>query len=237
MTRVLSFIKESVTSLGVANGLLVAVARALDEATRGRCRLFKYYFVAQPVPTGFTATFSRSAQTRIFMASAGEGIIKRLPRPPEVIARRFADGSVCFIAARAETLVGFLWIKRESYREDEVRCHYVLQPAAQVAWDFDAYVDPQFRMTRAFAQLWEAANAFLREQGCQWSISRISAFNAASLAAHKRLGTVHLHTGIFLVAGSVQLAAFSCYPYLHLGLGPGRCPQLVLRPPAERAKG
>ena len=235
MIRVLSFIKESVTSLGLANGLLLALARSLDVATRGRCRLFKYYFVAQPVPTGATATFSRSAQTRIFMASPGEGIIKRLPRPPEVIARRFADGSICFIAARAETLVGFLWIKRESYREDEVRCLYVLQPAAQLAWDFDAYVDPQFRMTRAFAQLWEAANAFLREQGCRWSISRISAFNAASLAAHKRLGTVHLHTGIFLVAGPVQLAALSCYPYLHLGLSVSQCPQLVLRAPAERA--
>ena len=236
MTRVLSFIKESVASLGIANGLLVALARALDQATGGRCRLFKYYFVAQPVPAAPAATFSGSAQTRIFMATPGEGIIKRLPRPPEVIARRFADRSVCFVAARAETLVGFLWIKRESYREDEVRCNYVLQPAAQLAWDFDAYVDPQFRMTRAFAQLWEAANTYLREQGCQWSISRISAFNAASLAAHKRLGTVHLHTGTFLVIGGMQLAAFSCYPYLHLGLGPGRYPQLVLRPPATRAE-
>jgi GNAT superfamily N-acetyltransferase len=237
MNRVLSFIKESVASLGVANGLLLAVARSLDQATRGRCRLFKYYFVAQPVPTRPVATFSRSSQTRIFMASAGEGIIKRLPRPPEIIARRFADGSVCFIAARAETLVGFIWIKRETYREDEVRCQYVLQPAAQLAWDYDAYVDPLFRMTRAFAQLWEAANKFLREQGCLWSISRISAFNAASLAAHERLGTVHLQTGIFLVAGQVQLSLFSCYPYVHLGLGPGACPQLVLRPPAKRATG
>jgi hypothetical protein len=237
MTRVLSFIKESVASLGVVNGLLLAVARAFDQATGGRCRLFKYYFVAQPVPTAPDVHFAGSAKTRIFMASPGEGIIKRLPRPPEVIARRFAEGSVCFIAARDETLVGFVWIKRESYREDEVRCHYVLQPAAQLAWDFDAYVDPQFRMTRAFAQLWEAANAFLREQGCQWSISRISAFNAASLAAHRRLGTVHLHTGIFLVAGPVQLAAFSCHPYLHLGWRPGGYPTLVLRPPVARATG
>ena len=236
MSRVLSFIKESVASLGFGNGLLVAIARALDQATGGRCRLFKYYFVAQPVPAQPAATNSRSSQTRIFMASPGEGIIKRLPRPPEIIARRFADGSVCFVAARAETLVGFLWIKREAYREDEVRCHYVLQPAATLAWDFDAYVDPQFRMTRAFAQLWEAANAFLREQGCQWSISRISAFNAASLAAHKRLGTVHLHTAIFLVVGRVQLAAFSCYPYVHLGLRSDSFPQLVLGPPAEQAK-
>lgn len=235
MSRVLSFIRESVTSLGLANGLLFTIARSLDQASGGRCRLFKYYFVAQPVPSQPTATFSRSSQTQIYQASPGEGIIMRLPRPPEAIARRFAQGSICFVAARADTLVGCLWIKRENYWEDEVRCHYVLQPAARLAWDFDAYVDPQFRMGRAFAQLWDAANEYLREQGCLWSISRISAFNAASLAAHKRLGLVHLHTGIFLVVGSVQLAGFSCFPYLHLSVGPSRCPRLVFRPPAGRA--
>ena len=233
MSRVLSFIRESVTLLGLANGLLFAIARVLDRASGSRVRLFKYYFVAQPVPVQPTATFSKPSQTRIYQASPRDGIIMQVPRPPEVVARRCADGAVCFVAARAHTFVGFLWIKRESYWEDEVRCHYVLRPAAQLAWDFDGYVAPQFRMSRAFAQLWEAANAFLRDQGCRWSISRISAFNAGSLAAHKRLGIVHLHTGVFLAAGSVQLAAFSCFPYLHLAVRPSACPRLVLCPPVQ----
>ena len=227
---------ESVTSLGLANGLLFTIARALDRASGSRVRLFKYYFVAQPVPVQPEAAFSKSSQTRIYQAFPGDGIMTRLPRPPEVVARRFADGAVCFIAARADTLVGFIWIKRETYCEDEVRCHYVLRPAAQLAWDFDAYVAPQFRMSRAFVQLWEAANAFLREQGCRWSISRISAFNAGSLAAHRRLGIVHLHTGVFLAAGSMQLAAFSCFPYLHLAVGPSSCPRLVFSPPVPPAR-
>ena len=121
MIRALSFLKMSVTTLGLANGLLSTLARALDQATRGRCRLFKYYFVAQPVPAPTVATFNKSSRTRIYQASPGEGIIARLPRPRENIARRFADGSLCFVAVQADKLAGFLWIKRESYWEDEVR--------------------------------------------------------------------------------------------------------------------
>jgi GNAT superfamily N-acetyltransferase len=237
MTRVLSSIRESLAALGWANGLLDIFARALDKATRGRCRLFKYYFVAQPVPLQSAVAPAGESKTRIHQASPGEGIIAKFPRPPEIIARRFADGAVCFVAERAGKLVGFIWIKREDYWEDEVRCQYVLQPAARLAWDFDAYVAPEFRMSRAFAQLWEAANRFLRDHGCEWTVSRISAFNAASLAAHRRLGIVHLHTGVFVAAGPMQFAVFTCSPYLHIAVSRARCPRLVFGPPAERSEG
>jgi hypothetical protein len=235
MNRVLSSIRESLASLGWANGSLDIFARALDKATRGRCRLFKYYFVAQPVPVPPAMAPARESKTRVYRASAAEGIIAKFPRPPEVIAKRFADGAVCYVAERAGKLVGFIWIQRENYWEDEVRCQYVLQPAAQLAWDFDAYVAPEFRMSRAFAQLWEAANRFLGDHGCQWTVSRISAFNAASLASHRRLGIVHLHTGVFLAAGPMQVAVFTCSPYLHVAVTSTGVPRLVFAPPEKRS--
>ena len=39
---------------------------------------------------------------------------------------------------------------------------------------------------------WEAASALLHERGHRWTFSRISGFNAASLAAHRRLGATDL---------------------------------------------
>jgi hypothetical protein len=233
MTRLLAFFRESVNSLGAANGLLATLARALDWASGGRCRLFKYYFVAQPVPARRADGARRASKTRIYRVSAGDGIIQQFPRPPQNIAKRFADGAVCYAAEQASRFVGFIWIKQDSYREDEVRCHYVLQPPTRLAWDFDAYVAPDFRMSRAFVQLWDAANEYLRDNGCRWTISRISAFNANSLAAHKRLGIVHLHTGFFVVLGPMQLSTFTCAPYIHIGFASSRGPELVLHAPAE----
>jgi len=233
MTRLLPSIRESIVTLGWANGLLDILARSLDKGTGGRCRLFKYYFVAQPVPPEANPAFSRASKTRIYQALAEDGIIRQSPRPPATIAKRFADGAICFVAERDAKLVGFIWIKREIYCEDEVRCHYRLDPATRLVWDFDAYVTPAFRHGRAFAQLWEATNRFLRAHGYRWTVSRISAFNAGSLAAHRRLGIVHLHSGLFVAAGLVQLALFSCPPYLHVSARPTRCPEIFFRAPTE----
>lgn len=231
MTRILAFFRDSVNSLGVANGLLATFARALDRATGGRCRLFKYYFVAQPVPSHRSSAVERPSKTRTYRTSVADTIIQQSPRPAPAIAKRFADGAVCHVAAQGSRLVGFIWIQRDSYDEDEVKCHYVLQPSTALAWDFDAYVAPEFRMSRAFSQLWDAANAYLRDLGCRWTISRISAFNAESLRSHKRLGLVHLHTGHFLVVGPVQISVFSCRPYVHVAIGRSRGPELVLKAP------
>ncbi len=234
MISLLSSFREIRASLGLGNGLLFALARLVNRTTRGRSRLLKYYFVAQPVPPKPSPAFSRPSKTRIYRAVPGDVIIQQFPRPPQVITKRFADGALCFVAEQAGRLVGFLWIKQESYCEDEVRCHYFLHPPDQLVWDFDTYVAPEFRMSRAFAQLWEAANEFLRERGYRWSISRISAFNAGSLASHRRLGIVHLNAGIFLVSGPVQLAAFSQRPFLHVAIGPRHSPKRDFHAPVER---
>jgi acetyltransferase (GNAT) family protein len=235
VSSIYSAMRESVASHGWGNGLLHAIGRALRRVTRGRCRLFKYYFVAQPVPEQSEAP-ARATQTRVYRVFGSEDIIATFPRPPEVIAGRFAGGAACFVAERGAQLVGFIWIKRKRYEEDEVRCDYLLDPAGGVAWDFDSWVAPEFRMTRAFVQLWGAANEYLRQQGCRWSASRISAFNPVSLASHRRLGAIRLSTGVFVVAGSTQLALFSCRPYFHLSLGAGSRPKLLFHSPEQRSR-
>ena len=226
-------LRESVAANGLGNGLLYALSRGLERASRGRCRLFKYYFVAQPIPGQPKDAPRQLGQLKVYRVSGSEDIVARFPRPPEVIARRFADGAVCFVAERAGALAGFIWVKLDRYEEDEVRCDYVVDSRRGIAWDFDAWIAPEYRMTRTFVELWRAANEYLRRQGCQWSASRISAFNPVSLASHRRLGAVRLHAAIFLVLGSAQLALFSRRPYIHLGLRRRSRPRLVFHPPAR----
>jgi hypothetical protein len=224
-------IKTGLTGLGWWNGLLYVTSRLLEKATSGRSRIVKYQFVAQPVPVQRLAAVEAASSIRIRRVEQDDPLVGVFPRPRHVIAERYASGAVCFAAEKHGTLAGFIWIKREQYREDEVRCLYLLEPADAAAWDFDVWVAPEFRLTRTFARLWDAANAFLREKGYGWSVSRISAFNPASLASHRRLGIVHLETGVFVRVGPVQLAFFTCAPYCHLGYRRSHFPVLRLRAP------
>lgn len=231
--RAFAAVRENFSSLGIVDGMLGSAARALDKASGGCIRIFKYRFVAQPVPDAPLAPPVDGVNTRIYRALPVNGIVRDFPRPPEIVARRFADGAVCLVAERAQRLAGFIWLIRDRYCEDEVRCDYVLDPADALAWDFDAYVAPECRMSRVFAQLWDAANRFLKSEGCRFTVSRISAFNAASLAAHQRLGIVRLATGTFVVAGRFQLALFSCRPWCHVGVRPESRPRVVFHPPGQ----
>src|SRR5450755_3072970 len=109
MGKLFAYLDDSIASLGLAHGLLATLARAIDVASGGTCRLFKYYFVAQPVPGTAPVAPQRASTTRIYRARAGDGIIGQFPRPAENIAGRFAAGAVCIVAERAGKLVGFIW--------------------------------------------------------------------------------------------------------------------------------
>lgn len=227
-------IRQDLALFGWRDGCLYLLARALERTTRGRCRLIKYYFAVQPVPEGGPRTAERPAKTRIYEARPDDPIVAQFPRPPEVIAWRFRDGARCFVAELSGTLVGFIWFKHASYEEDEVRCQYVLAPARDIVWEFDVYLDPRFRMSRAFQQLWGAAHEFLRSAGYRWSAGRTSAFNAISLAAHRRLGPQTIAKAVFLLLGPLQVAFFSTSPRFHCGLRATDRPTLIIRAPASR---
>jgi hypothetical protein len=231
MIRAFAALRDNLHLLGFGNGLLYCADRVLAVATRGYCKLYKYYFVAQPVPDERPREVATATRTRIHRETNADNIVRSFPRPPEVIARRLADGATCLVAERDGEAIGFIWLKFDSYEEDEVRCLYLLEPAKEMAWDFDAFIAPRFRMSRAFVQLWDAAFERLREHGCRWSVSRISAFNPGSLNSQRRLGAVHLHTAVFTAVGPAQLTLLSCRPFVHLSLGRRSRPTIVLHLP------
>jgi GNAT superfamily N-acetyltransferase len=210
--------KDLAAQTGVGNAFLCWTARALERLSARKIRLFKYYLMAQPISAAPLATKARASSIQVHIVDAGAPAVGLFPRPPDVIRQRFESGAICFAGMSAEKFVGFIWLKEGQYNEDEVRCRYLLMPRAEAVWDFDVYVEPQFRLGRAFSRLWDAAYDFMRSKGYRWSLSRVSAFNAASLTSHTRLGAVRVGWAVFLLMGPVQLALHSGAPYVHLAL-------------------
>lgn len=198
-------IRRSVAELGLANAILYYLAEMLGRASRRRMTLRRYLIVAQPVPDKPVISLADS-KTVIRQVNATDPAVAAFPRPTNVIVARYAAGYTCLQASIGGTFVGFIWLAFGAYEEDEVRCRYQLADGEKLAWDFDVYVEPRYRLGRSFARLWQAANNLLRAQGIEWTLSRISAFNASSLAAHARLGTVSLGYATFLCLGPLQFA-------------------------------
>ena len=232
MHKLRSFI-DAVERLGVANALLWALDRILCISSRNRWQIHRYRFVAQPVAVSDLSSAPRTTSIVIRRVYAGDLLVRQFPRPPEVIAQRYRMGAMCLAAEKQGTFVGFLWIKESQYPEDEVRCIYVLEPAGAAVWDFDVHIEPHFRLGRTFARLWDAANAWLREHDYRWSMSRISAFNPESLAAHRRLGMRALGSATFLRMGRAQIALLDQAPFVHVGWRDDQTPILRFTPPVD----
>jgi hypothetical protein len=211
--------------LGIWNGWFYLVSRGLARATQGRWRFVKYYLVAQPVPAVRYLKRQAGAVT-IERINPRHPLVKQFPRPATVLAKRFADGGVCFAASKQGKFAGFIWLQHDLYEEDEVRCDFCPAPAEKAVWDYDVHVEPEFRMGRTFLRLWDVAHDYLRDRGITWTVSRISAFNSESLASHRGLGASRLAIAIFLCMGNAQAALFSIPPWVHLSTSLKHRPQL-----------
>jgi hypothetical protein len=192
VNRVFGKVAAAVRELGLGSAVLYVVDRCCQRLGRN-LRLHRYEFVAQPVlPTPLLGG-RRGQSITVRLVGADDTALLQMPLTRDVIARRAAQGAVCFGAGRA-------------------------------SWDFDVYLRPDQRLGPGFARLWDTANAYLRERGVRWSVSRISAFNPRSLAAHARLGTRRIGSAIFLCLGRLQVALSSIPPHIHFSHGPSRVP-------------
>lgn len=223
--------KHTFERLGWFNGILYLGSRALERLTSGRMRIVRYVLVAQPIGGVAGQPLRPDPATELRRVAEDDSAVADFPRPAPVLRRRYRAGARCTAAWVKGTFAGFIWIQRDAYDEDEVRCTYVLEDAARCVWDFDVYVEPRFRVGRTLARLWSHVDRELALEGVRWSISRISAFNPASLAAHGRLGVVTLATATFVQAGRWQLAWLPGRPFIHVCGPSGRPPRLRMRSP------
>lgn len=230
--RALGRLRETAAELGAANAVLYGIDRVLGRIHR-RLGLDCYYLVAQPVPPRPLLARRGSAGIRIRPLGRDDPLAAAFPRPAAEIAARFDAGAQCLAAVRNDVMIGYIWFVRGPYREPDGSCVLVPAPAATTAWDMDIYIDPAERTGRVFAYLWDAAFGALREQGVRWTLSRISAFNARSLAAHRRLGMRRVGRQVVLRAGNVRLLLATVAPFAHLSPHPRRAPRVVVSAPGR----
>lgn len=182
--------------------------RLLQKLSGDRVGLHVYLFCAQPTHSPALAKIRDDPRTQIVPVAPTDPIVQDFPRPRDVLERRFASGATCHAVVVKEQFAGHIWLAHGHYDEDVVRCRYML-PGPSTVWDYDVYVVPAFRATRAMARLWKGVGQVLRSQSVMWSYSRISLFNPASVQTHEQLGARHLCTGAFLALGGVQVALFT----------------------------
>lgn len=195
-------------------------------------RLTKFYVVAQPVSE--KPLFPEHRAKHIVCELIPELAVDRkehpCPRPVSVIAARYLQSAACIGAYANGAFAGCLWLVKERYEEDVVRCTFLL-PSKNSIWDFDAYVDPEYRMSPVFLKLWNHAYQVMREENIQWSISRISAFNAESRKVHGRMGAIDIAAITFIRIASWQLTFSGSKPYLHVSLSDKSIPVFEVAPP------
>lgn len=225
-------IRESVAEIGCFNTCLYAMNQAAA-AIRLPLRIFRYYFVAQPVPDRPLLSPRRGAAIAVREVERDNPVLAALPLQPSVLDYRFGQGAVCLGAFSGDRIVGCIWFCFGGYDEDEVVCRFVMMPPSQTAWDFDVFVVPEARGGLTFVRMWNEANAYLRARGIRWSLSRISAFNLASLAAHTRLGARPIASAIFVRLGSAQMMLAGRRPYVGLTFGAWGRRSLEIWAPAD----
>jgi hypothetical protein len=216
-------------NLGWWDGLLHLTAKVVSWLSMGTIRLYKYYFIAQPVRTTPLLPANRGASIQVSRVGPADKIVEQFPRPPDVIQQRFNSKADCLAAWKENALVGYLWLQRGDYMEDEVRCQFAPSPSEHTIWDFDVHVESGQRGGLVFARLWDEANRFMNSIGIQWTVSRISAFNPASINSHTRLGAFPIGHAYFLKIGSWQVTLTSNYPkYIHVSLDGESYPRIVI---------
>lgn len=228
---IISRLQSTFTSLGWNNALWYLLGQALHRLNP-RWNVYKYYLVAQPVAAQPRLSSRQGASIEVRILPENDRAIAAMERPAKVIAQRFRQGCICLGAFKGDELIGYLWLQLGPYMEDEVRCRFIPQPETQAAWDFDIFVHPKQRIGFAFAKLWDAADALMRARGIRWTMSRISAFNTASLAAHKKLGLKSVGESVYVVLGNVQITVSNLPPFLHVSFSPGRFPTHRVNSPA-----
>ena len=210
-------------------GALYAIDRVL-RLLSPRLGLFVYDFMVQPIADKplLPPNLVKNLQFRPIVR--GDPEVALMPAREDVKASRFDQGATCLGAWRKDKLIGYLWLCRPVYQEDEVRCTYVLADSERSVFDFDLYILPEHRLGLGFAAVWHGANEHLRSQGIRYTFSRLTRFNVASRRSHDHLGWKRVGQAVILRAGPVELMGATIAPFFHLTWTAGRRATLTLRP-------
>lgn len=210
------------------HGFRVTCAYALHNVLQklGWGDVHYYGFFSQPLGD---AALPRAYHAQIIEAP---GPVSHLIGLPEGVAReRCEAGSICVGTYYEDQLIGALWFSSLPFKEDEVDALYDIADGdkPKYCWDFGVYIDPEWRASRAFAAVWAAGAHAMRDMGYVKSLSRISLYNEASAAAHRRLGAQEFGRAWFIHVGNVQISISNLSPWLHISRKNGPAPVFEMK--------
>lgn len=219
-----------IATFGVPVGLAYSMQRVL-QALSPRLNLHVYEIMVQHVPATGPQPPGMREGLALREIPQGSPALAAFPVQPKALAFRFAQDAHCLGAYRGDELVGYLWFCRDRYAEDEVRCLYRPGPAGESIFDFDFYIFPRHRMSRAFGDMWRAFNAYLHAHGVRQTFSRVSRFNLVSRRSHAHLGARRIGVIVTFVAWRLELKFLSMKPFVHVSWSPDRMVRIDLVPP------
>lgn len=219
------------TEFGLAAGTVYALNRVMQRLSP-RLAVLLHDWMVQPITDKelLPARFARKYDTREI--GLDDPLVAAMPLRPEVRIARREQAATCLGTFKGDTLIGYIWFSRETYREDEARCDFVLNPVDQSVFDFDLVVLPEHRVGFGFAALWNGTNRYLFERGVRYSYSRVDHFNLASAQAHAHLGWKRVGRAMIVRLWGVELLFSSLAPYVYLSIGEARRPAVDLVPDA-----
>lgn len=209
-------------------GWLAHVAdRLLDRGSGGRIRFHVLRFYLQPLPAIPALSERPGDAIKVGPIDPTAFDAAAFGRPAEAIAERTRSGAMCIGAVKDDALLGFIWAQKGTLQERIVRCRMSVTPSSNVAWDFDVFVQPRFRLGRVFGRLWNAMARALREDGFSATISWIRLGNRASESAHEKLGAFRIAWAAFLTVFDHQLMLSSERPRIAYA-PPGKSTHLTI---------
>jgi len=224
LARLLSPFQE----FGVFAGTIYCIDRVLQRLSP-HLRLQFYELLEQPIPEEPLLPPRLAGSLELREIQAGSPELARMPARPDIKASRFRQNAICLAAYQKEQLVGHIWFCFRTYREDEVRCTFLLPDEQHSVFDFDLYLFPEHRMGIGFVAIWNAANEFLRARGVRCSYSRLTRFNLPSRRAHLRLGARCIGRMFVLQMGKVECTLATLPPYVHVSFSERDRTHLKLR--------
>lgn len=228
LKRIIQRISSSFSEFGIVSGLLYLLDQAFLRAN-SRFRVFDYELMVQPVANESMAPANLTKSFEVRELPEGDPLLEATPPPPEIIADRFRQPTVCLGAFQKGVFIGYQWLCFGPYEEDEVRCTFVPQPTDASVFDFDFYLFPDYRLGLGFVALWDGANAFMRERGIRFTTSRVSRFNIASRKSHAHLGWHCIGRAVFFTGKRAQLMLASVAPYCHFSFSADSRPRLLIQ--------
>src|SRR5437016_4539973 len=91
-------LRQMLKQWGGFNVCLFLLNKLLGTASRGSFRIYRYYFIAQPVAKAALCRPGKSSKIEIGLIHEQDEIIRQFPRPTAAIEARFKQGAKCLVA-------------------------------------------------------------------------------------------------------------------------------------------